>query len=366
MKHESLFFIAWAAWLAGHIFQQSAIYMDTSDLLLKSIYVLSFILLIIYEIFSSAVYKKWDIFIFCFVFIIAMPWFEGVPSILVQGLIFVAIGRHIDFESIVKVSFFIILITTSLIILFSLLNFIPNLFFSENSGRERFSLGFCYPSRYPNFVFTMTLLAIYMLKDKCPFIWVLIPAIFSYIIYQLTGSRGPFLFTEVSLCIYTATRIFHPDFNKKGWLYGLSGLFFISAFFIIILSSIYDPYVPWLKSINDMTSNRLLYAHNAFITEEPSLLGTAIFSQPEVNYTIGYLDSSYLQLFLSAGILVFIAFLLLLTRVLIISLKNNNTYLIVCLICIALHSILEWQLTWIIYTPFLFLLFKTKEELDYD
>ena len=365
-RFSFLFIVSWVMWLAGHVFQQSAIYMDSSDVFLKTLYILSFALLVFYEVVSAVEYKKADVFAFAVLALLAMPFFQGVASIFIQGLLFVVIGRRVSFDCVARATLVTLAATTTIIVFLSWAGVIPTEVYVEAGGRVRSTLGFTYPSRYPNFVFTMILLVLYVCKGKTTVVLGLMMGVLAYAAYVSTGSRSPFMLSLFALVAFFLVALRRPIFSSRGWMMALAPVFILCAAVIAYLSYSYDPTVSWLKGVNDLVSNRLLYSHNAFCSQPPTLFGTDLFSQQEVSYSVGYLDSSYLQLLLSYGVIPFVCVMTLLTRLMYLSLRANNRRLVVCLVCIAVHSVLEWQLTWIIYTPFLFLLFAGYEEIEAD
>jgi hypothetical protein len=121
----------------------------------------------------------------------------------------------------------------------------------------------------------------------------------------------------------------------------------------ILLSLGYNRFT-WIQSLNNILSNRLFYNAQAFIKYPISLYGNIMnwnmVGSVEQGYF--YVDSSYIQILLQYGIVVFVVILFLLTVLMHSYQKSNDIMGVICLFIIAIHSTTDPQLFLLMYNPF--------------
>lgn len=282
-------------------------------------------------------------------------------SILLQGITLAYFVRNCDIVTIFRVSLIAVSLMLALVIALVFLGAISNGADGSTSVRIRWTLGFEWPSRAPNLFLTICLSLLVLYGRKLNFLVIVACFVVSVVLYEFTDSRAPFLFTVLVLAVAVCAKMRRtravPFFVRC-----LTTLSFLAgAVVIILLSVFYDPDNTFMRFLNGALSNRLNYSHMAFDNVGVSLLGSDVFHDDIIHENfVGYLDSAYLVLLFSFGILAFIVVMTLLTRMA----SNVNVSADFCLIMavwiIAAHGMIEWTLIYVQYTPFLLIVFHKR------
>lgn len=351
---DFLFYFGLGLWVTAQFFLGSALWMDTANLFIYVVEVLSFGLIGLYELHSRRRYSRYDIAFLCVLACLMVSAIAGGSTLLAQGSLFLYCGRYLDFDHLMR--FFLVLLAalTGLVAFLSLLGVLPDLVFERMSnGEMRHSFGFSYPSRLPNLLLTIFILTIFICRNRKIAIPLALVVGLSILTYVYCGSRGPFCITVIGLTLFLLIRVSKPTQCSPLIAVLISSVFIVGFVAICYVSATYDQSTPWMKFLNDISSNRLRYSHAAFVNAAPSLFGTDAFSGT-IDLNQGYLDSSYLQLLFIYGIVPSAILLLFLTYALHAALKACDWMLALGLFLIGIRAILEWQLTSLMYTPFLF------------
>lgn len=310
--------------------------------------------------------------IFCFSFTMTGYEFLFDLGILLLGAVGVS-GRKI-----VKVYFICVLVVMYLALIASLTGCIPELVYKEGELYKH-SFGICYPTDFAAHLVYM-MLAFWVVFKKIPSI---IPAI---IMAGLTVTQLVFCGTQCSeivmalsiLCvIYVAIsqRVMRENKILRKLIIGVDKMVcmttIICAVVIITLSIKYNPDIPRLEQLNQILSNRLLLAQNAFQQYGISLFGTTfemIGNGSGVVSRTGYnfIDSSFCLILIRYGILPFGAVLLISVLASIKALRTGNRRIVFALALIAVHSMIEHHLMELAYNPFLLLTFCNMNEEHID
>ena len=128
---------------------------------------------------------------------------------------------------------------------------------------------------------------------------------------------------------------------------------------MIYLSLFYNEQVQWMSNLNKIISGRLTLGYNAFETYGIRLLGQPIqwvggareYIKDSGKYN--YVDSSYIQILINYGIIIFVLICLLFVALGWKAAKTNDIYLMLILVTIAMHSALDPQLLWMAFNPFI-------------
>ena len=362
---DPLLEVCWSTWLTVRLLMATAIHLDTSNIFMKITIVCALLPLAVREVLRFKSYEHGDwILLACFAVLIPSA-FVSKDTILIQSMAIAFAARKNNYQTLLRFTCLVLMVETVAVVLLSSVGVIPTVTHYDTRGYIRESFGFAYPSRLPNILLTLVLsMQCIAERGRVSFPAALI-AVASIIVFWFGRSRGPFAFTIMAILVWTAGSML-PELEAKarrvfGVLFASS--YAVCALVMTYLCATYNKEIPWMKAINDVTSNRLLYSNNAFKSAKPSLFGTSMFSE-EINVGVGYLDSSYLKLLLTSGILAFVIVMALFMRCAYQAAMKNNVGLAGALFVVALHATMEWQLTSIMYTPMMFCLFMDTDALS--
>ncbi len=363
---DPLLEVCWTAWLTVRLLMGTAIFLDTSNIFMKLVIVCALLPLAAREIMRFKSYNHEDWFLLaCFTILIPSA-FVSKDTILIQSMAIAFAARKNDYQTLLRFTCLVLAVETGAVVLLSSVGVIPTVTHYDTRGYVRESFGFAYPSRLPNILLTLVLSMQCNAGRRRVNLPAALVTLVSIIIFWFGRSRGPFAFTIMAILVWTAGSMLPLGLVEKSrHIIGalVASTYLICAAIMILLCATYDPEIPWMKAVNYITSSRLLFSNNAFKSAKPSLFGTSLFSG-DANYGVGYLDSSYMKLFLTSGILAFIIVMALYMRCSYEAAIKNNIGLTGALLVVALHATMEWQLTSIMYTPMMFCLFMDADALS--
>lgn len=215
-------------------------------------------------------------------------------------------------------------------------------------GRMRYTLGFSWTTILPITVFFLTLGYIYLRSEK--FKWYEgIPLLaLNYILFYYTNTRMTFCLGALAIVFFMLHSIFKglwKFWEKLKWLLILVPC--ICAVIAFLTAILYDPEVEiWVK-LDQIMSNRLHLGHDGIkqfgvtlFGQEVEWVGLGILNDGVV-YGYNYIDSSYIQLFITYGLIPFIIIMGIYSMGIWKGIKKNDYWMTFVLIFVALHSITE-------------------------
>lgn len=274
---------------------------------------------------------------------------------------FIVAAHDVEFERIIKMSLIVHLVCLVFVVGSSYVGIIENRVYGKNDAviRLRDSLGFQYATESSNYFFYMLLMWIYCRKEKITWIEIMGLFVGNVFLFEKTDTKsafalGVFILTGAALlkCI-SWLRIY------RKWYVAISaGIVPILSFIIICFSVKYDETVLWMYRLNKILSSRLKWGRMAFEKYGIHLWGqriewvggTASFEGVEKAYN--YVDSSYMQILINFGVIVFV---LLLVLFIVLGIKiavNHDLYFLFVLFFIAVHSTFDPQIIWMEFDPF--------------
>lgn len=272
---------------------------------------------------------------------------------------FIVSAHDIELEKIVKVSLFVHFACMFIIILSSVKGIIEDRIYSPGA-RNRSSLGYVYTTDSSNYFFHMILMYVYVKKEKIS--WESIGALMlcNLLIYQLTDTKNSFymgLFVLIVAALWKMIKVL----RKNNLIYKLGSVFCVPilASVMMYLTFCFDRNIPWMVKIDQLITGRLQLGYNGYKNYGIHLWGKAIeWVGGTIWYTgeegvYNYVDSSYIQILLNFGILVFVLICLLFVLLGYKAAKKNDIYLSLVLLAIAVHSAIDPQLVWMAYNPFI-------------
>ncbi|MFD0897648.1 polysaccharide biosynthesis protein [Loigolactobacillus binensis] len=237
--------------------------------------------------------------------------------ILLAVYLLVIGARRVSFERIAQTALLVGLATFVLIFASSLLGLIPNLRFMR-AGTYRNSFGIQYPTDFAAHV--LYLLLTYAAVKKGRFQWYdwLIGVVAAWFVQVYSDARLDTILIGILLVLLLGYQLIRHGKRLAIWLSWISiGAMPLGAALSLGLSYFYDPKVKWLADLNHLLSSRLQLGREAFNRYDPKWLGQVVqvngwggtegfkkFTGQIAQSQYFFIDSSYLTVLLSFGIIV--------------------------------------------------------------
>lgn len=282
---------------------------------------------------------------------------NGNASFLFYTALLIVSVNHLDIDNIIKKTMMIQLVIVLLTICAALAGILPNIVENTSIGgiiRQRYSLGGIYNSYVPNVILSIAIEYIYIMRNK-KIKWIEVVGLLflNLVAFLFTQTRMPF-----AMCIVTI--VFMIILNKqvrRNKISRLQSFFFRYSYIIISLISlmviiIYTPYIEWLNNLNTILSQRLRLAQVGIFNWGISVFGNNVdwITDPS---GYNYIDSSYLNILICYGIVMFVLIIFLLTYISVKADKVRNFYLCLALTLWAIRAAVDPQLYIIWFNPFL-------------
>ena len=223
---------------------------------------------------------------------------------------------------------------------------------------ERAYLGFSYTTYPPNYLIHLMFTFYASRKKQVQAKDTILFLVVNYIFYKFTATYA--VFYEVFLFLFALwlLKIREKLFGTK--LFGIVSTLFmpLMAFSAILLSIIYTPTNPILFMLNQVLSSRLSLAHTGILRYGLKLFGNPVeWSGGRYGIerfdTYFYVDSSYVNIALTYGMIALVFVVLSFTLLNYKAYKRGNYKLCIVFMFLALHSFTDPQLLELKYNPFL-------------
>lgn len=365
LASDRLYLFAWSCWLAIRVIGETAIELGPFGRVLKLVQLLMLVAALAHGLTTPSVRHTvrselaWlaGIALFCVSGLISRNY------VLAQAVVLVYGSRGVRKDVLLKQTLWIIVAICAFTVLLSQVGLVQNIIVETRSDRVRSCLGFLWPSRLPNFLFTVLMLVMVVGKGRMS-----VPAHVAFtalagLLYLATKTRGPLLATVLLLAFSVVLQIW-PRLELPRWARALAEWVHpLCAALTLVPSLLYNHSIGWMHQLNYLSSNRLIYSHNALMQGGITLLGSPAFDDATVSDRLaGYLDAAYLRLLCSMGVIAFVVFLFALVLLTSYALRKKDRALVACLAAVAIHSTLEGNLLWIQYTPILLILSDAVDE----
>lgn len=226
----------------------------------------------------------------------------------------------------------------------------------------KYYLGFNYSTFGPNFFFHWCVAYVAWKKEKIHMlVWVFILLVNVWF-YKMTDTTSVYMLVWITFVAYLILRIKKKTKKDKGTIVKFKEkvfpcLPFILAIFTIIIQFTYNQYyyLPIFEKANEMLSYRLALGKTAFSQYNITLIGQPV-AWNSMNYTDGsyfYVDSSYLQILLTGGVVLLTLICGLMYIVCKRAVVKRDAYLYLALAIFLIHCIADPQLLSFRYNPFL-------------
>lgn len=283
-------------------------------------------------------------------------------------LLAMILTSDLNYKEVLKTYSFSIFCSIFIVILASYLHLLPNSI--DASGR--YSLGFKYTTFSANLFFSAVISYAASKESKISLISLLTIILVNIFLYIKTNTSA--VFFEIILfligylfIIYRKTRINDISILKKA----IPMVPIILALFTILFQIYYNNNSNvFLSKINSILSNRLYLGKKAFTLYNITLFGQPIEWSHEANGSYFYVDSSYINILLSYGLITLAAVCFIFKRMLKYCVENNENLITWAMIVFLLHAVTDPQMLTFRNNPFIILyigiyikdLRKRKEE----
>lgn len=273
-------------------------------------------------------------------------------------IIFIGLVLHtvkdMDYKKIIKMCLYIYAICFSIIIIFSLLEIIPD--WTYTRGKTiRHSLGFYYATSTISILLLIVLMYFYIRRTDFNYLELTALEVINIFIYKYTDGRlGGILITSILLIMaISKIKIIKKIILNDKCFKLLKFISYVIPTFLfcimIILSILYAKDLKIINDINELLSQRIKWSYNAIQKYPVKLFGNDIewvgfggqgyvsFEQKAYNYV----DSAYIKIIFDYGIVGTFIILYMYTRTLIKSINERDYYLYFTLIFILIWSLIE-------------------------
>lgn len=244
-----------------------------------------------------------------------------------------------------------------LVLLSCKIGLIPDRFYS--SSRNRHSLGFGYPTTVSNYWLYFMLAYLAYRKERLTLAEGLVLEGINYYFFVMTDTRNAFAVSTLALVIAYGLKLWKGKYGKRFLAFFIQHIALLGTTCIAVLTFLWSQKVTVIMSLNELLSNRLLFSYEGLQNYGIRLFGQRIewvggtrdfdIAYKEYNYV----DSSYLQILLTYGIVVLLLLIIaygFLGREIV---RVQDWYMGIALIMGALHSIFDPQFLWMQYNVFL-------------
>ena len=290
------------------------------------------------------------------VFLIAAFRAENIRYIVLM-MLFIISARNMDLDKILKVSYYVIMFFMVITILFfylGLFDGIEHSFYRHGTNIYRSSLGFSYTAYAPHYHLTLFMIYVYITRNKkkvllqyCLFILI------GIWLYIETNTRTAFYVMILLGILALINRIITIDITKyKIIRFLLKSTFVICAAltFAVVLS--YPKNIGWVNDLNRLLNYRIAYAYDGIMRYGVLLFGNSVEFILSGNQYF-YIDSSYVQLLLRYGPILFMIIISLYTLLMCRNVDEHNTFGIIVVGAIAIRGITDQQMISLAYSPFI-------------
>lgn len=292
-------------------------------------------------------------YVLCAVEILMVYYYTQNKNLIFLFLMIIAVS-DVCFSKILKTYIWTSGLCIGTVILFSTLDLIP-LRDDFSEVRPRCAFGFDFVTTGANFWMYLVMAYICYRGKKITWMEAVILEIITYVFFALTDTKNAFAITTLAIVMALILKIWDEQFGKKIFSFFIQYITLIGALLIGTLTFFFDKSTFVSETINELLTNRLQLTYDAVQDYGIKLFGQAInwvggavyFEKEYVDYN--YVDSSYMQIMLSYGIVLLIMIIVgyyLIGKMIV---KEKAWYLGLVIILSAVHSTFDPQLMWIQY-----------------
>lgn len=279
---------------------------------------------------------------------------NGNASFVFNTILLVILSLNLNFKRIVLITMCLQILSLGITVSLSLLNVIPNDLFVSTAGgflRNRYGLGYTFPTFSPNYFFSIVIEYVYIRFGKVKWIEYIFITLLNVFFYEYTGTRFSFFLVFLILILERAFR------KNSTFLSNIVPYFPTLMFTLTYLSTVlYSPENRILVNLNNILSQRLRFAKLGLETWGVKFFGTSVQWESDAT-SYNYIDSSYINILVSYGVLILILTIFGYTFVGVRAKREKDIALSLVLLIWSLRAAIDPQLFLLWFNPFLFIIF---------
>lgn len=280
-------------------------------------------------------------------------------------LIIVVASINIDKNKIFKHYLFVQSLVLLTMLLLSSTGVVKNIIYDLGTRNRNF-LGFSWTTTPAMLMTFITIIYFYLYYETVNFVEVVLFFTINLMMFQLTNSKFIFLLTSLFLlCILFVKKV------EKIKSLILDNCFFkciillipfLACMISILLQIFYNPNIKIMNALNVILSNRMDLGHQAILKYGLTLFGKNIewigfsLDYNPVNDVYNYVDSSYMQIMLTYGVITIILVIIAYSLIMYKAINEKDIILVLIISFICVLSITEPRLINIIYNPFIIII----------
>ena len=319
-------------------------------------------------------FMKKILFVFLIIgsFVIARRY-SGADALLETRLL-IAGANDIDYRKILKVYLIVEIPMIICTMIVGYTGVITNLVY-HRGDQVRMSFGFIYPTDFAAGIVFMITVWIVLRQARCTWIEIGMMIISVVLFEKYCDVRNSEIVMMILIICVVYLKIRNKLGAKKGKGYIPSLLLKVSclvapyglAGFMILVSTFYPPDIEWMAKLNTLFSTRLSLGKEVFDRYDVQIWGQDIpmrgnGGSTEVVADYFFIDSSYVNILMRLGLVVFILVMLIIS---IIMIKNLNLpYMLMAMAIVCIHSVMEHHMFEAYYDVFLMLPFANFDVKD--
>lgn len=323
-----------------------------------------------YMVMRPADIKK-ILFVFLIIgsFVIARRY-SGADALLETRLL-IAGANDIDYRKILKVYLIVEIPMIICTMIVGYTGVITNLVY-HRGDQVRMSFGFIYPTDFVAGIVFMITAWVVLRRARCTWIEIGLMIISVVLFEKYCDVRNSEAVMVLLILGVVYLKIRNKFAERKGKKYtplmllkllclaapyGLAG-------FMILVSRFYQPDVEWMAKLNTLFSTRLSLGKETFDRYDIQIWGQDIPMRgnggtAEAVTDYFFIDSSYVNILMRLGLIVFILVMLIISIIMIRNL--NHPYMLLAMVIICVHSVMEHHMIEVYYDVFLMLPFAKFE-----
>lgn len=317
--------------------------LDSSDPVFIFTTLFAFVFLFIHILYSRYTFKQLTIIVLLISICCIITLKCGKTTVLMSAIA-ILFAKDINFDKLLRSVFSIRLITFFIVILLSMIGVLSNgnaFRISENGEIiKRYSLGFVHPNiTYLNF-FILVALYLYLKYENLTiknYIFIFISAV---ALFKITDSRTGFITVILSIFIsilFKNKNIFKNRLFRKV----IMNVPLICGIISVMISFNYTKNNKLFYIINKILTGRLELGKRFFDIYGINLFGQNVVEGSNLNGSYLRIDSGYISLIVVYGLVIFLIYLILQTKLLKMYVKNDRVKEIMLIIVFSVYGLTE-------------------------
>ena len=270
--------------------------------------------------------------------------------------IFIAGTKEVCFKNIVKASLIIHVIFIATVILSSFAGIVNDRTFIRHSTKAvRHSYGFKYSAQPAHYLFYTILMWIYVRRERVTLLEIIVMFAATVFMYISSDTKSPFGLSIIGLCGAVVLKYSEYFRRYKKW-YSIVAITAIPVcavtMFILCYNDAWQDQA-WMHKLNELVSGRMRLTNQGFHLFGIKAFGQTIewFGGPIEYYH--YVDSAYMNVFFNLGWITYILVVLWGAHCGYEASKNKDTYYVLSIALVAIHSMFDVTYAMIDYNVFI-------------